>query len=200
GGYPAGFDRGYSTGRLVAVTYGNSSNGNYHSYDRLGRVTASYQQTNNANYGFTYQYDLASEMTTQTYPTGRAITMSYDIAGRLSQVSGSLNGAPATLYASSLAYAPHGAVASLQLGNATWEHTTFNSRLQPLQIGLGVVGGDSSLMKLDYTYGVLVGGTPDATKNNGNIQSEKVTIGASAIKQTYLYDALNRLASAAEDL
>jgi len=44
------FDRGFSTGRLVAVTYGGTSAGNYTGYDRLGRANVSFQQTDSQNY------------------------------------------------------------------------------------------------------------------------------------------------------
>src|SRR5207253_450554 len=112
--------------------------GNYQGYDQLGRVNVSYQQTDSQNYGFTnYSYNLASEMTSETYPSGRVITNAYDTAARISQVSGQKSGEPNRTYASSFSYAPHSAASAMQLGNGKWEHTTFNSRLQPLQIGLG---------------------------------------------------------------
>ncbi len=56
-GAPAGFNRGFSTGRLVAATYGASSSaGNYTGYDKLGRAVSSFQQTDGQNYGFSYGY------------------------------------------------------------------------------------------------------------------------------------------------
>jgi RHS repeat-associated protein len=55
-------------------------------------------------------------------------------------------------------------------------------------------------VSLAYTYGVLSGGTLDASKNNGNIESQTITIGATQIKQSYLYDQVNRLTSTEEKL
>src|SRR5262249_42678083 len=88
-----------------------------------------------------------------------------------------------------------GSVVSAQMGNGLVEHTNYNSRLQPVQIGLGTTSSDSSVMKLDYVYG--------STNNNGNIQSETITApttrGTAAVySQSYIYDGLNRLSMASE--
>src|SRR5262249_49337546 len=74
-------------------------------------------------------------------------------------------------------------------------------------IGLGSSSTDSSTFRLDYTYGVLVGQSPnqtlDPTQNNGNIQSEKITIGdggsnPAVMLQSFTYDGVNRLGTATE--
>ena len=187
---PPLFNRGYSTGRLVAVTHGGSSAGNYSGYDQLGRVTSSYQQTDSQNYGFGYVYNLASQMTTETYPSGRAITTVYDVAGRASTINGQKTGEANKTYASAFSYAAHGGIASMNLGNGLWEHTNFNSRLQPTLIGLGTTSADSSKLRLDYSFGT--------TNNNGNVLSQTITVGATVMSQSYGYDALNRLSSATE--
>jgi RHS repeat-associated protein len=184
------FTRGSSTGRLVAVTHGGSSAGNYSGYDQLGRVNSSYQQTDSQNYGFGYGYNLASEMTTENYPSGRAITTAYDASGRISTINGQKAGEANKTYASQFSYAPHGAVTAMLVGNGKWEHTSFNTRLQPTLIGLGTSTTDSTTLKLDYTYG--------STTNNGNVQSQTITVGATVMSQSYGYDALNRLNSASE--
>ena len=66
-----------------------------------------------------------------------------------------------------LGRSPH--VASAKLGNGLWEHTNYNSRLQPTQIGLGTSGTESSTLRLDYSYGT------DDLHNNGNVRSQSVT-------------------------
>ena len=76
-------------------------------------------------------------------------------------------------YVSSSSYASHRAVSSLKLDNGLWEHTLFNSRLQPTQIGLGASSADSSALRLDYFYGT--------TDNNGNVKSQTISVpGASS--------------------
>ncbi|MFY9556729.1 MAG: hypothetical protein WAV47_18615, partial [Blastocatellia bacterium] len=192
------FDRGFSTGRLVAVTYNGTGAGSYTGYDRLGRVNVSVQQTEGQNYRFTYGYDRAGEMTSEGYPSGRTITLGYGSAGRLISVNGQKSDEPNKRYATAMTYGPQGALSSMTFGNNLLERTSFNSRLQPTFIKLGTTTTPASVIQLDYTYGVLAGGTLDATKNNGNIQSQTVTVGSDSIKQTYLYDSLNRLQTAAE--
>jgi len=66
------------------------------------------------------------------------------------------------------------------------------------QIGLGTSSTDSSKLKLNYTYGVLVNGVLDATRDNGNLQSQTLTLPGLVLTQSYTYDELNRLKSAQE--
>jgi hypothetical protein len=93
-------------------------------------------------------------------------------------------------YASSLSYTAHGAVSAMLLGNGKWEHTNYNSRLQPEQIGLGASSADSSILRLDYGYGT--------TTNNGNVQTQRIVIAGLDVTQSYTYDELNRLKTANE--
>lgn len=78
----------------------------------------------------------------------------------------------------------------MKLGNGLWEHTTFNNRLQPTQIGLGTSGTDSSTMGLSYNYGT--------TNNNGNLQSVSYAGGGLSYTQSFGYDAFNRLTTSSE--
>jgi YD repeat-containing protein len=137
-----------------------------------------------------YGYDLAGNMTSETYPSGRTVTTAFDGAGRVSAVNGQKTGEANKTYASQFSYAAHGAVSAIALGNGLWEHTNFNSRLQPTQIGLGTASADSSKLRLDYAYGTA--------NNNGNVLTQTITIGATVISQSYSYDSLNRLSSATE--
>jgi hypothetical protein len=41
----------------------------------------------------------------------------------------------------------------MKLGNELWEHTEFNSRLQPLEIRLGTTQAGGDRLKLEYGYG-----------------------------------------------
>ena len=81
---------------------------------------------------------------------------------------------------------------SLQLGNGKYETTQFNSRLQPTQIGLGTSATDTSLLRIEFSYGT--------TANNGNVLSQTITVpGVSyTFNQSYSYDELNRISSATE--
>jgi YD repeat-containing protein len=140
-------------------------------------------------YSFSYTYNLAGALKTETLPSGRAITSAYDSAGRMNGVTGQKSGESNKTYTASYSFAAQGGVAAMQLGSL-WEHTNFNERLQPTQIGLGTSSSDSSKLRLDYGYGT--------TNNNGNVASQNIVIGGTTFSQSYGYDALNRLTSASE--
>src|SRR5204862_163473 len=61
---PAGFNSGWSNGRLVAITYGGitSTTGNYFGYDQMGRPNTHRQITGANTYVTNYSYNLASQL------------------------------------------------------------------------------------------------------------------------------------------
>jgi RHS repeat-associated protein len=221
-GAPA-FDRGKSLGHLAAVTYGGatSTTGSYlGGYDDLGRAHYSSQVTAlpdatgqlvpQSPYVLGYEYNLDGSLKSETYPSGRVVVSEYDAAGRLAGVKRQggdyyAGGDPSvTNNPNVIAYAAHGGVSSVRLGNGLWEHTLYIERLQPYEIGLGTSRMDSSKLKLEYGYGLPAGGTVDPAKNNGNVQSQKISVPAEGstpartFAQSYTYDALNRLEAASE--
>lgn len=194
-----------ANGRLTQVS-SSLSTYSYTAYDALGRVKGSSQTTRGATYSMPdYQYDLAGNLISEQYPSGRVVKTEYDAAGRVAGVKNQASGlyyagAVSTDSANRIQYTAGGAPSSVKLGNGLWEHTTFNSRLQPTQIGLGTSATNSSALQLDYSYGLLVNSTLDATKNNGNVQGQTITVPGMTqpYVQTYLYDDANRLSSAVE--
>jgi len=79
----------------------------------------------------------------------------------------------------------------MQLGNNLWETASFNARLQPIQVGVGLSNTDTSKLRLNYNYGT--------TDNNGNVMAQTITApGLAPLTQSYTYDALNRLEMAHE--
>jgi len=187
-----------SKGRLTSVKSDISSY-DYTSFDEVGHIKSSSQVTDGQTYALPqYQYDLAGNLRSVAYPSGRVVQTSYDAAGRPDGVIGQSTGQQAKSYASSFNYAAHGAIASLKLGNNLWEHTSFNSRLQPTQIALGTSISDASILRLDYTYGLLVNGVLDTTKNNGDVQSQRIVLPNLDVTQSYEYDSFDRLQSAKE--
>ncbi|MBK7706139.1 MAG: hypothetical protein IPJ30_10240 [Acidobacteria bacterium] len=177
----------------------------YLAFDAAGRVLSSKQLTDGAPPNPTlYSYSLSGALIEQTYPSGRAVRNTLDNDGDLIQVQSRKANDTLRNYANGFTYTAAGAVAAMRLGNGKWESTEFNSRLQPTRIGLGGSASDQSLLKLDYTYGVIVNGQLHTAKNNGNIQSQTTTVptvgtstGFMAV-QTYNYDALNRIDEAKE--
>lgn len=194
-GAPA-FDRGRSTGRLVAVTYGGGSAGTYRGYDPLGRVVRQIQQTDGVNYLAEAAYNRAGIVTSETYPAvpgaadRRTVTYSYDGAGRLSSLSGPATTYAAAVSASAVGYAAHGGLKTQTLGNGLVHSVLYNNRLQPTQIRLGTAASPSSVLGLTYGYGT--------TANNGNVLSVSYAGGGLSHTQSFTYDALNRLATSQE--
>jgi len=197
-------------GRMVKETLNGSTpgDGNYNDgYDAMGRVTSSHQVTTfngtAQTYNVSYKYDLANNLTSETYPDGKDYRTSYDNGGRVSGATRYISNVLDKTYTSQFSYAAHGASTALRLGNTKWEHTIYNGRLEPTEMGLGTISGDSGLFKLQYTFGVRVNNVLDTTKNNGNVESQTITApatggGSVSFTQSYVYDALNRLSSATE--
>jgi YD repeat-containing protein len=184
-----------SKGRLTSVSSSVSTT-NYAAYDALGRITSSNQVTDGQTYSMSYGYDLAGGQTSINYPSGRVVTSEYDAAEKLAGVRDQQSGvyyagAASTDATNRVQYASHGAVSAMKFGNGLWEHTSFNNRLQPTQIGLGTSSADSSTMGLSYNYGT--------TNNNGNLQSVSYSGGGLSYTQSFGYDALNRLATSNEN-
>jgi len=187
-------------GRLASVTTTATTYSNG-SYDSSGRVKTSTQLTDGVSYTMSYDYNRAGSLTRQTYPSGRIVNTEYDNAGRISGIKnggGAYYAGAAPGDANAIQYSAHGAISTMKLGNSNWEHSTYNSRLQTTEIGLGTSSSDSSKLKLSYDYGLLVAGTPDASKNNGNLQRQTITAPGMVRVQDYTYDELGRLFSAIE--
>jgi len=188
----------YGKGKLSQVSNGISTT-EYLQFDALGRIKQSKQTTvvNSTNYAYTmsYAYNLAGGMTSETYPSNRVVLTEYDAAGRIAGVQNQATslyyvGATSTDATNRLQYTSHGAVSVMKLGNSKWEHTNFNTRLQPTQIGLGTSSTNSSLLQLDYTYGT--------TTNNGNVLTQRILVSLLDVTQFYTYDEVNRLKTAEE--
>jgi RHS repeat-associated protein len=197
----------YAKGRLTAVKSSVSQSINAE-FDQAGRVQTYWQVTAGApqSYVMRYTYNLAGGMVTEQYPSGRIITTEYDRAGRVAGVRQDntyyAGGAPDST--NSIQYAAQGSVSALRLGNGLWEHTNFNERLQPTEIGLGTQYGLSDKMKLSYTYDALDAGGQPLKQNNGNLLHQVINVpdapGATGmtVTQHYRYDSLNRLSGAQE--
>jgi YD repeat-containing protein len=180
--------------KLLTVKQGPTSQQQMRTYvyDSLGRLT---QATDSNTYQMSYSYDLGGNMTSMTYPSGRIINTTYDAADRISAVSGIRPGTPgerAKTYVAMTSYTAHEVLKTMMLDNGLWEHTDSNQRLQLKEIGLGTSETDSSKVKLEFDYGT--------TANNGNMLSQKITVGASVINQSYGYDQLNRLTQVQESV
>jgi RHS repeat-associated protein len=195
-----------SVGHLTEVASSASAT-SYTGFDAMSRITASAQNT--APLGaqqFTYSYNAAGLMTSMVFPSSRTLTWTYDSTGRQQTVGGVLQGQNLQYAGSSgtpITYSPQGAVESLPLGDGVTEATLWNSRLQPVQIiaGPNPSPGQGWLqLNVYYCASHLI----DCSVNNGNVQEQDIQAitpgvsGSQSWAQTYAYDGLNRLTSAAE--
>jgi RHS repeat-associated protein len=212
---PAGapsFDRGKSTGRLVAVTYGGGSQGNYNGYDSLGRVLRKFQQTGATNYQTQATYNKAGAVTGETYPSGRTVNYTYRQDGRVSSFSGNLGGS-SSIYADTIGYNAAGQMIKERFGTNTslYHNQHYNCRLQPADIRLGDSATDEwtwSRGAIGFKYGTTAVATGNDfaydTDNNGNLRRQNYYVplagGGYVISQIddYYYDALNRIAAVRE--
>jgi hypothetical protein len=142
-------------------------------------------------------WNLAGGLQQTTLPSTRIVQYGFDGTGRVSQVSGTLNGA-GTTYASlptnpaagTYAYTAHGAVQQMTRGDGVSETTMWNSRLQPTMISAGSLWS-ASLYYCGSQQLVCTG-------NNGNVMEPDVTAAGVTNRQRYQYDGANRLCAAAE--
>jgi len=188
----------HAKGRLTKVSSSVSTT-EYTAFDILGRVLAAKQTTEGgdaAGYSTGYTYNLSGALIEETYPSGRKVKNVLDDSGDLSIVQSKKNtGDFYRPYASNFTYNAAGAVTEMKLGNGRWESTQFNSRLQPIMIGLGSGPTSQNLLKLEYGYGT--------SDNNGNVISQTITVNRTGqtplvFEQAYTYDSLNRITSATE--
>jgi YD repeat-containing protein len=195
----------FSKGKLTA-TKTSVSETIYTEFDAHGNIKKHRQVSDpgtfkEQTYLMEYDYNLAGGLTWQKYPSGKIVETVYDGAGRIAGVKNPTGqyyagaGLTPADEANRIQYTAHGSVSDLRLGNGLWEHTVFNHRLQPVEIGLGTQKSSNDRLKLVYGYG---------TNNNGNIQDQTITVptinGVTGVTltQTYAYDQLNRLQSVSE--
>ena len=197
---PDSYSRGYSNGRLVAMTSGSGATGTYFGYDVMGNVTTQFQLTGAApaKYKLSYAYNSAGILTSETYPSNRTLTYAYDDGGRLLSI-----GDGATTFASSFAYEAHGGLASETFGNAMVHALEYNKRLQANKVKLSqtVSGTTTVLQQSDYHYGQFNSstGNVDSSKNNGKVGSITGTInGTTQWLQGFSYDEVGRLSNVKE--
>jgi RHS repeat-associated protein len=186
-------------GKATCIT-SSVSRTNYKSFDNLGRLLTNQQITDGVTYDFGYQYNLSGALIEETYPSGRIVKNTLNSDGELSLVQAKKNSSTGYYaYAMGFDYNSSGALNKMRLGNGHWETYLYNNRQQVTQIGLGTTDTVQDILKLEYGYN-----TSGNHDNNGAMLTQKITVptvgsySGFAATQTYTYDSLNRLDSAAE--
>ncbi|MCU1268639.1 MAG: hypothetical protein JWM21_4957 [Acidobacteria bacterium] len=214
-GAPSNFLRGSSTGRLVAVTYGNNASaGDYYGYDALGRSVVKVQQTGDTNYESSAAYLVSGRVGTLTYPSGRTLTFNYDQAGRLGDkdvqnpaMAGNLGDGVTRNYSSGIAYSSWNSLAQEKFGTDTpvYNKLFYNSRGQLAEIRESTSPNNTSWNRgaiinnySNLCWGMCAG--QSMSDNNGNLKRQDTYIPNNDQVTSYAtwadafsYDDLNRL-------
>ncbi len=162
----------------------------------LGWKTTEVRVTNGVNKTTIVQDNFSGPEASLTYPSGRVVSYTATGAGRVLNASDGTTG-----YASGALYGPQGALSYLTNGAGIASTYVFNNRLQPCWLYattgtplpqattncINAVAAANILdMKYNFSLGAMDNGNVTAiTNNRDNTRS-----------QNFMYDALNRLASA----
>ncbi len=163
------------------------------SYDVMGHVATHQRTTNGITHTTSGLYNLGGDPTSITYPSGRTISYTYNLAERPTSAVDTAN---SITYASNVHYGA-GGLCSAVLGSAITITSTFNPRLQPLEIQATTGAPPApcttptqagNLLDLTYNFNYGAGDNGNAASITNNIDGTR--------SQTFTYDALNRLATA----
>ncbi len=215
-GAPAGFNRGFAIGKLVAMTYGTStaSDGNYYGYDELGREVRKTQQLNGNNYPITASYNRASMILGQTYPSARITSYGYNVTGQLTNFSGNIGDGTTRNYVTSATYTAAGQKEREVYGTTTplYLNLKYNKRQQMVDVRLSSttdpVNWNRGALIFYYGTNAVNSWNPyvDDTDNNGNLHrafhyvplNDANTSSVTPQLADYFYDSLNRISSFTE--
>jgi YD repeat-containing protein len=159
------------------------------SYDTAGRFAGRADTIDGKTFSAQYTYDDRDNLTSITYPSGRLVRYGYDAADRLVAIcraSASLCDATTPLaetYARAFEYEPSGALKAYTAGNGVVTTLTYDASRQWLRTITAVSGGTRLDLTYDYDPVGNVLGVTDGTH--------------AAWTQTFTYDALDRLRTAA---
>jgi RHS repeat-associated protein len=195
------FNAGYATKVETVLSDGAVQTAQLFDYDLMGRAASHTQKVGANTYSTAYTFNLLGQLTSEQYPSGRVVEQTYDAAARLATARDAAAGG--RTYASGIAYAAHGGVTSVSLGNGTSESYAYDDKrlyLKEVKLSKGAQPSDI-LEDIVYKYGVVDPntGAVDATKNNGQIAVTENSIGGSLQwQQRFAYDPLGRLKQVSE--
>lgn len=180
----------FSKGKLTRV-HSSATDDRTVAFDAAGRITESAQITDGASFQLRYRFDLAGNLIEQSYPSGRKVRNTFGQDGRLSSVASAREGQGLRVVASRFVYDASGSSVGVRFGNGLWERSTFNVRGGLTRVTLG--GTSTSSESVDISIGY------QATADNGNVSAISMSENGSQSKiQSFQYDELNRITSAAE--
>lgn len=184
-----------NVGRQTAMSDGAGSEAWTFYYNSTGTGLLDQRTTNGVTKTATYTFNPGGTLSALEYPSGRTITYTINDALQPTSAEDITNGIN---YATSALYTPFGSLSSLTNGSTLLTSLYYNARMQPCRIAVNSSGsapgfcGDSNLgnvMDLTYNFnaGVADNGNVTAIANNND----------GTRSQTFTYDSLNRVATAA---
>ena len=174
----------------VSVTKDSATYSTAYTHDAVGRISASTQNVASIPYTFSYKYSLADRLEEMTYPSGRVVKYLPDSAGRVSTIQNGTSGNYA-----SIAYGNAG-IPTMTMGNGIVETTAWNSRFQVTGLTAQKPPAAAALSLGFFRCAGLA--ATCTTGNNGTLRSQTIASPAFSATQTYTYDGINRLQTAAE--
>jgi YD repeat-containing protein len=151
-------------------------------YDTLGRISQEKKTTSGAVYTVNYTYDADGNIAQITYPSGRIVNYGRDSLGQVSGVTTKQSSSSsAVTLASSVAYAPFGALSSLTYGNGLALSKTFTEDYRINTLVVQDTSTSTVVVNRSYAFGDPINIT-GITDNLNSARSE-----------TYTYTASNRL-------
>lgn len=184
-------------GRLTHVSVWGNKSERVYSYDAVGRIVMQGEclpsNCGTGNFITSISYNRGGQALTINYPSSRQITYAYTNAGRISSVTETAMHGTAEnyAYAKSLTYAPNGAPSVFTIADASGVKETYgyNNRFQQTSQLVGTAG--ATFMSHSFSY------VDSSGHNDGDVTSLTDVLNA-ARTQTFTYDPLDRLATAAE--
>jgi RHS repeat-associated protein len=175
----AGF--GFGIGRLTSLT--DAAGSLTRSWDERGNMLTEVRTGGGTVLPTRYSYDPASRIASITYPDTALMTNQYNSAGYLQRVLVRPRGASAASTVANLTHLPFGPISSADYDNGVAEAWTFDLDYRATNIADTLP--HKAVQSLAYVY-----------DNDNNVSGITDAVNA-ANSQTFGYDVLNRLTSAA---
>jgi len=171
----------HGVGRLASVSYAADGYRRTLAYDPLGRLASESSAIDGMNLTMAYGYDGFSRPQTVTYPSGFIVRNVYDGNGFLTEVRDAAND---TSYWHADEDDAEGRITMETLGNGLQTIRTYDATTDSLATISTGVGSNATVQNLSYTFDGL-----------GNLKTR--TDARQGLSETFAYDALNRLQTAA---
>src|SRR5262249_38949086 len=152
------------------------------SYDERGDLLSETRINGSVTLSTAYTYDAARRLNSIAYPSGWTVAYTRDLMGRITAATAQPPGGAAVSVASGVTYQPFGPINALTFGNGVAGTRSFDPDYRMISL---VDTGAGPLQNLTYSF---------ANADNVPATSDAGTAGNS---QSFTYDALDRLTSAA---